>query len=221
MPPKRKNASEHLKQLSLQLRALKRKRKRLESTRFWTPVGKIKRLAVLMYELSEEFRWSIIFVKSWQSRNIMRTLCLPCDITATMILSWQREMVGDPELARLRMNAGDADRMKVDKFLIESLVYEDIIKQTRKGVTVPSSIVLAKYLRLWSMRPMTGSIVEFCNKLRDSEKQRRIWSRAFRRRWGIIWGGIEPTHGISNTELKTKVFTFQLCLLRFSPMHYC
>jgi hypothetical protein len=200
-----------LKQLSQQLRALKRKRKRLEATRFWTPVGKIKRLAVLIYELSDEFKWSAIFVKSWQARNIMRTLSLPCEITPTMLLGWQRELLGDPELARLKNDASDSDRMNVDKFLIESLVYEEIIKQSRKGITVPSSIVLAKYLRMWSMRPMSAPIREFCNKLRDSEKQRRIWSRAFRRRWGVIWGGIEPTHGISNVELKAKVFTIQLC----------
>ena len=197
---------EQLQTLRKEMRALKRKRKRLEVTTVWTPMQNVRRLGVLIFRLTNDPKWTIIYVKSWQARNFQRTLCMPGAITDATVLAWNDAFRDDTELHTMMIDLTHAGRMRVDRFLMESMVFEDIVQQSAKDMTVPSSIVLAKYLRTWSLRPRCSAIDDHLEKLRNSAKARRVWGRAFRRRWGLTWGARETNHGIGPAELKRKVF---------------
>ena len=189
---------EQLQTLRKELRALKRKRKRSDVTTMWTPMQSVKRLGVLIFRLTN--------VKSWQARKFRRTLSMPGAITDATVLAWSHALRDDTELHTMMTDLTHAGRMRVDRFLMESIVFEDIVQQSAKDMTVPSSIVVAKYLRTWSLRPRCSAIDDHMEKLRISAKARRIWGRALRRRWGLAWGVREANHGIGPAELKRKVF---------------
>ena len=199
------NPVEQLQTLRKELRALKRKRKRLDITTTWTPIQSMKRLGVLILRLTNDPKWTIIYVKSWQARNFQRTLSLPGAITDVTVQAWSHALRDDTELETMMTDLAHPGRMRVDRFLMESIVFEDIVQQSAKDITVPSSIVVAKYLRTWSLRPRCPAIDAHIEKLRISAKARRVWGRAFRRRWGLAWGAREANHGIGPAELKRKV----------------
>ena len=165
----------------------------------------MKRLGVLILRLTNDPKWTIIYVKSWQARNFQRTLSLPGAITDATVLAWSHALRDDKELETMMTDLAHPGRIRVDRFLMESIVFEDIVKQSAKDVTVPSSIVVAKYLRTWSLRPRCPAIDAHIEKLRISAKARRVWGRAFRRRWGLSWGARVANHGIGPAELKRKV----------------
>ena len=116
------NPVEQLQTLRKELRALKRKRKRLDITTTWTPIQRMKRLGVLIHRLTNDPKWTIIYVKSWQARNFQRTLCLPGAITDVTVQAWSHALRDDTELETMMTDLAHPGRMRVDRFLMESIV---------------------------------------------------------------------------------------------------
>ena len=110
------NPVEQLQTLRKELRALKRKRKRLDITTTWTPIQRMKRLGVLIHRLTNDPKWTIIYVKSWQARNFQRTLCLPGAITDVTVQAWSHALRDDTELETMMTDLAHPGRMRVDRF---------------------------------------------------------------------------------------------------------
>jgi len=68
-------------------------------------------------------------------------------------------------------------RVLADQYLMHSLLMEFVIKQNQKGIAVDLTTAIAKYIRLWSYRPMPDCI---CSRL-----AKLVWQRAARRRFGV------------------------------------
>jgi hypothetical protein len=60
---------------------------------------------------------------------------------------------------------------------MRSLLMEFVIKQNQKGIAVDLTTAIAKYIRLWSYRPMPDCI--------SSRLAQLVWRRAARRRFGV------------------------------------
>jgi len=190
--------------LRKQLRTLREKKKRHDATKAWQPTPGIRRAAVLILRLIDEPKWCMIYVRSWQASNFARSAALPSAVTEATIRAWNFELQGDAALEIMLTDLAHPTRVRVDCFLMESIVFEDIESQSKKDIPIPSSMVVDKYLRAWDLRPRCAQVDAHIDRLRNSRRARRVWGRSFRRRWGLSWGARASSHDITEEELKNK-----------------
>ena len=80
------------------------------------------------------------------------------------------------------------DRLVVDEFLLQSLLYEFVENQSARGLMVTSSVVIAKYLQMWEYQDKTPCQTMRMAKLQRSATTRAAWCRRFRKFWDLDWG---------------------------------
>jgi hypothetical protein len=146
--------------------------------------------------------WSIIFVRKWQALNFARSLALPCGVTDTAVRAWNLELHDDTELSAMMKNLAHPERVRVDRFLMESIVFEYIEAQSKKELTEPTKMVMEKYMLAWSLRPRCAANETHLEHLCKSQHARKTWCRGFRKRWSLTWGSRVPSHDVTQAELK-------------------
>ena len=82
--------------------------------------------------------------------HMKRTMRLPRDVSSKMIITWWAQLQATPRFRKALRNLDDPYCEVVDKFLVQSLMYEFVINQSAKELVVPSSTVVAKYMAAWS-----------------------------------------------------------------------
>jgi hypothetical protein len=210
MAPKQSRIQSHIvqsvKSLRHGLRALKRQQNRSEKSLLSVVPEHVQKMAVLIQILSDDSRWAIAWVQNWQMRMYVRTFGTPPLPTHALILAWVEKHKTDPELLANLAHIENPERIQADVFLIETLLYEFVQENTRKGISIPSSAVLTRYLRLWSYRPVSIAVNTKLLQLQHSARHRKEWCRKFRLRWRILWGLLEKEKPQSHALLQKKVF---------------
>lgn len=213
MAPKRKR--EHpddvqgLKLLRSQLKGLARRKRRLDTSQISVVPEHVQKMAVMIQMLSGDSRWAIAWVHKWQLQYYLLTFGTSVQLTSALIMAWVEKHKSDAELLVVLANIEHPKRITADTFLMESLLYEFIQENSRKGISIPSSALITRWLKCWSYRPVS-TIVEL--KLLDLEQnktKRTQWCRRFRKRWHILWGMIEKEKPQSTDLLQQKVFIFR------------
>ena len=195
-----------LKELRRQLRNLNRQRLRQQRSELttWTPLQHMQLKAVVMLILCGDTRWPIFYVKRWQWRHINRTLAMPCETTAAVLLQWQVLWAAHPRVQVMLLNLDDPDRVEIDVFLVQSMVYEEIEANNNKGLSVPASCVVASFIRKCGFRPPVASVERILRRLETDAGYRKTWGRCFRRTWLCSWGCVDkvPTMTASQVVMK-------------------
>ena len=125
-------------------------------------------------------------------------------VTRELVETWVAQWQHHAHVMAIKTQLGHKDRILIDKFLLESLVYEFILENSARGVVVPSHLLLTKYVRLWSYRPRTQQIDAHLKRLQDKPTTRKNWCRLFRRRWSLTWGVRKTKKTLSSGTLKRK-----------------
>ena len=149
--------------------------------------------------------WGIAYVKMHQKAHMSRTLRMPREIDASHIREWYHEFREEKIFKTLQRRLEQKDRVTVDDFLVQSVVYEFIQKQSSLGLVVSSSAVVAKYLTLWKYRPRARQIVDALDAMQRKAGRRHAWCRRFRKRWGLEWGVAPAGKSISQSAMQRKV----------------
>jgi hypothetical protein len=55
-------------------------------------------------------------------------------------------------------------------FLVETLLYEEILDQNKKGLVVPANSIPALFIRKWNMRPIPDVVKPVLDRLRTNNK---------------------------------------------------
>jgi hypothetical protein len=131
-----------LQELRKLLHVLRKRKRRHDATRAWMPTRHVRRSAVLIFRLLNETMWSVIFVRKWQALNFGRSLALPCGVTDATVRAWNLELHDDKELSAMMKNLAHPERVRVDRFFMESIVFEYIGTQSKKELTVPTTMVM-------------------------------------------------------------------------------
>ena len=94
--------------------------------------------------------------------------------------------------------------MIVDEFLMQSLVYEYVENQSARGLMVTSSVVIAKYLQMWSYQEKTPAQTRRMEKIQRSATSRWTWCRRFRKFWNLRWGIAPKGVNMTVSTMKRK-----------------
>ena len=96
-------------------------------------------------------------------------------------------------------------RMVADQFLLHSMLMEFIVAQNRKGVALDLTSLIAKYIRLWTHRPIPEVIKRRLAKLVWHRGTRRRFGVNLRREWGLCFNKFEDARDLTKTQIMEKV----------------
>ena len=195
-------AWDELKTMKAALKQLRRRRTYRARAR--EPTVLVQRQACLVYALSGDAAWAVTYVKMNMQRNILKSIRVPRDIRPATIIAWYEKLRSTPEFRQAESQLFAADRMKVDQFLMQSLVFEFVRSQSNLGLVVPSPVVVTKYITLWKHRPMSTKTADFLYTLRHNAMCRKNWISRFRKRWRLEWGVSPPGKDLSRREMVQK-----------------
>ena len=82
----------------------------------WRPWHSVKFEAALVYELSQETKWAIVYVKMRQRQNMHRSTRMMPQTTNSMILDWWTQCRLTAAFANARSDINNKSRRKVDVF---------------------------------------------------------------------------------------------------------
>ena len=99
----------------------------------------------------------------------------------------------------------DQGRMVADQFLLHSMLMEFIVAQNRKGVALDLTSLIAKYIRLWTHRPIPNVIKRRLAKLVWHRGTRRRFGVNLRREWGLCFNKFEDARELTKTQIMEKV----------------
>jgi len=171
----------------------------------WKPWSTLKFEAALVYELSQETKWAMVLVKMQQRQNLHRSIRMMQRTTEDMILDWWKGCRMTATFADACANINNKSRRKVDVFLVESVLFEHVLRQSERQLLVPSPTIVAKYMTAWSYRPASSWVLQQLAALEQNKYTRHNWVRLFRQRWDITWGLLPASQNITVSEMKTKV----------------
>ena len=160
--------------------------------------------AAVVYELSQDTHWAVMYVKMQQRLNMHRTTRMARDITANHIKGWWELLRNDKDFKAACTDVANAHRVKADTYLIESLLFEYVQENSMKELVIPSSVMLAKYMTAWEYRPMSEATKRKLADLRQSKTVRKAWCQRFRRKWQVEWGVTPPGKDMTRSEMTRK-----------------
>ena len=108
----------------------------------------------------------------------------------------------------------DQHRTVADQYLLHSLLMEFVIKQNQKGIAIDLTALIAKYIRLWSHRPMTDIMEKRLAKLVWHRGTRRRFGVNLRREWGLCFNSFEDPRDLTTSQIIAKVKLCQLSSAR-------
>ena len=184
------------------VKALERAKKDLGS-----PMGistTIQLRAALAYELSQDPQWGLVYARLRQRQRSRASVREPRRIETSHMQQWLDHWKQDASFQECMANRCHPDRMVVDEFLMQSLVYEFIENQSARGLLVTSSVVIAKYLQMWEYQEKTPSQAMKVAQLRRSSSTRAAWCRRFRKFWDLDWGLAPKGVNMTATSMKRK-----------------
>ena len=116
-------------------------------------------------------------------------------------------------LAELR----DPLRIAADQYLMHSLLIEFIMTQNQKGVAVDLVTAIAKYIRLWSMRPITDKVKQRLARLVWHRNTRRRFGVNLRREWALCFNTFSDSREPTSDQIRRKART---CSRTLQIMHH-
>ena len=182
------------------MKALTRAKKSLGSPIDIT--SSIQRRAALAYELSQDPKWGLVYARLRQRQRSRASVREPSQIEPRHIQQWLDQWKQDACFQECLANKGHPDRMDVDDFLLQSLVYEFVENQSARGLMVTSTVVIAKYLQMWEYQEKTPCQTVRLAKLKRTPTTRAAWCRRFRKFWDLDWG--LPPKGVNMTAASMK-----------------
>lgn len=161
--------------------------------------------AAIVYELSQDTHWAVLYVKMQQRLNMHRTSRMVRDITENHIKGWWELLRNKKHFKDACADVANAHRVKADTYLMESLLFEYVQENSMKELVIPSSVMLAKYMTAWECRPMSEATKRKLEDLRQSKTVRQAWCQRFRRKWQVEWGVSPPGKTMTKSEMTHKV----------------
>jgi hypothetical protein len=198
------SAEVNLKDMTKALRALQKQRQRWKKKQEWDIPVHVQKSTVAIYMLNKEMQWSLKWLEAWRKRFYLQTNAAPRCIDRCTVEEWVKKSEKDKEVLAILSEINNKTRIEMDKFLIESLVYEFVLENSKKGISVPTAEVISKYIRLWTWRPRPAHIEEELKKLQDHVMFQKNWARRFRQRWNLNWGSCAVVKPLSKADLKKK-----------------
>jgi hypothetical protein len=125
--------------------------------------------------------------------------------TDCMVFDWWTQCRMTVTFANACSDINNKSRRRVDVFLVESVLFEHVLRQSERQLLVPAPVVVAKYMTAWSYRPASTWVLRQLTALEQHKYTRHNWIRHFRQKWGISWGLLPAGQNVTMSEMKAKV----------------
>ena len=110
-------------------------------------------------------------------------------LAETFLLPWIMDDELLDEVHAAAANWENKDRMSSEKFILESLVVQQVAEKSRIGLVVPAGTVITYYLKFWQAREGGMAARAHVAWLQAGDATvRKNWMRAFRTRWSMDHG---------------------------------
>ena len=123
---------------------------------------------------------------------------------ALFMVSWLAEASVRNALHAGLSSMENQGRMVADQFLMHSLLMEFIVAQNRKGVALDLTSLIAKYIRLWTHRPIPDVIKRRLAKLVWHRGTRRRFGVNLRREWSLCFNKFEDARELTKPQIRQK-----------------
>jgi hypothetical protein len=148
----------------------------------------------------------MVWIQQWQRLKMMHALALPGNITENMLHQWRTEYADISMFQTALVRLDHPWRIRIDLFLVETLLYEEIINQNKKGFVVPASSIPAMFINKWNLRPAPDAVRQVLQKLQANEKgYKNMWCRRFRHRWQLCVTEFLPRAPMDENERQFRV----------------
>ena len=196
------NMAAQLSQVKAAIAKVRRQERRSKTALM--PSQGLKLQAAVVYELSQDTHWAVVYVKMQQRLNMHRTTRMPRDINANHIKQWWELLRNNKDFKAACADIANAHRVRADTYLMESLLFEYVQDSSKKELVIPSSVMLAKYMTAWEYRPMSEATKRKLEDLRQKKTVRKAWCQRFRRKWQVEWGVTPPGKDMTKSEMTHK-----------------
>ena len=196
--------------LQKQVTELKRQARRWKraQTAVVQPALDARLMATLLYRLSGNADLAVLWLRQ-RGRAVNRAArSVACSLGSLDITAMERELGSHTLVLTAMADMADGRRRVADRWLVESLVAENIAKQNSKGLAVPPDAVVAMYIRLWRLRPMPPDTAAELELLETCAKRRANWGRSFRRRWCLEHGRLRNPRTLSRADIGDRAAAF-------------
>lgn len=165
------------------------------------------RFAVLVKVLSGRSDLALHSIRLKQLQQHRWRPGLALNPTEDHLREWCAAAASSPDVAMCLANVMAPLRQEVQLFLVESYVAEAVHRLNRSGLLVPSSRVLQLFLRCLHHVPLSAKSSQLVRSLARAQFAKR-WSRRFRQRWGLEWGGDVVPHSVTQCEIRQRAGIF-------------
>ena len=199
-------AAASLRKMRERLRNMQRQatRSKKAAQRISRPTLHLKLRAVLMFSLCRDatltMQWALRF-RRYQNHTC-GTWCVP--LSEASIQSWVHNYSEHPLVQEALESLNHVWRRRADEFLLESLVWEEVVRHNSNGLKVPSSALVQSYIRKWHLRPRSAATDADLNKLQADPTRARKWCFSFRRRWSLQWGPLVGLRTLSRDAIQRR-----------------
>jgi hypothetical protein len=204
----RAEATSKMKELRLELKKILRQRNEFQKqqTKVRHPIPDIEGQTVLVLLLTGRKDLAVDYANHWQKQQLQKSRAIPAFITEDLVDTWKANWKTSPILTSAMQDLDHPWRSAVDVFLMESLIFEEIVAQNRKGLVVPSNTVVAMLVRKWNYRPMPESVQTTLDKLTQNKNCfKKRWCYQFRKRWDLHITQFHARSALPSLEIKFRV----------------
>lgn len=125
-------------------------------------------------------------------------------IRAADVARWDVELADDPKLRAIEEDPEHRWHDEITTILIESLVVDDVARETARGALVPPRFILLGYLRKWRYLTPSASVQAHLLQLEGSATKAKNWARLFRERWDLRWTTSPVPHCLTEDALRHR-----------------
>ena len=161
--------------------------------------------SVVVYLLSGDCDLALHWARLQQVQKCRWKLGLAWSLDEHTLRRWVRQFGEHPEVLRAMADPSHIWRVRLHRFLVESVVAESVWLLGNTGLLVPSGAVVRKYIILLKSLPLPRCFVsDHLRSLSENCNAGKKWSRRFRLNWGLRWGEQQMAHGVSDTQAKLR-----------------
>ena len=127
--------------------------------------------------------------KAWHTSQILPDSEL--EFNPELMQAWLRDAAVKAKVAKGLVPGDDKYRFLAEQFLIHSVLITIIQQQNRKGLSLPYSLVLWHYVKLWDIHGRSALAAKHLDAILYGNKDHgKNWARALRQDWPIGWGAL-------------------------------
>ena len=167
-----------------------------------TPV--VQRRAVILLSITGRTDVVLHWVRLQQVQEWKRRPGLAVLYGAAAVAQWVQTWSTHPDVLRVAQDPLDSTRQRLLLFAAEFETHVEVHRLHRRGLRVPSSHVVATYLSALGKHRLSDATTAHAQRIERRAVTAKKWGRAFRQRWGHLWGTGGSTHGVNDMDVNRR-----------------